>query len=111
LIHSAAADFWVAGADCADPGCSQSTTLDNSSLTLNPTSTHWGVSYHFGYLTPGQSENTNGFFYAASRASGVIVTDDVTIAGLTINGMTFGMAAHVDSAFNLDGVLNRFFIL
>jgi hypothetical protein len=86
LIDSLSADFWIPSVNCTTGGCVNRNTLGGGktgSTTLVQTNTPWSIDY-----------GSNG------TVSGVLVYDTVSVAGLTIKAMKFGMAEVLDPRFN-----------
>lgn len=85
LMDSGSADLWVASEDCTD--CGQHQTLGTqSSSTFTDTGSPFSVTYGTGSV------------------SGDIVNDDITVAGLTLKGHTFGVATKETADFSDDSV-------
>jgi Eukaryotic aspartyl protease len=90
LISTQYAELWVPGVACITGGCSGCSTLgEKDSTSLHMTNLTWKA----GYSIAGE-----GF------ASGVIVRDTVTLGGLTIPNLHFGVANNMDSTVNGWGV-------
>ncbi|KAL9097343.1 MAG: hypothetical protein Q9165_000770 [Trypethelium subeluteriae] len=90
LIDSSGSQSWVFGSDCTTQACNNHDTFGTAnSNTLKTSSTPFSVSYGTG--------NVNG----------VLATDSVTVAGLTVP-LTFGLASNATSEFlsyPMDGIL------
>jgi len=85
LMDSGSADLWVASEDCKD--CGQHQTLGTqSSSTFTDSGSPFSVTYGTGSV------------------SGDIVTDDITVAGLTLKAHTFGVATQETDDFSADTV-------
>jgi hypothetical protein len=82
LVDTYSSDFWVCAWNCGSCGC-QSRTLLNSS-SLHTSTTPWSINYGGGV------------------ASGYIVKETATIAGLLVPNLTFGSATYVDCFVNGD---------
>jgi len=90
LMDSGSADFWVASDQCqsqAGGNCGNHQTLGSSSSSSFVASN-----------TPFQVT------YGTGAVAGDIVTDDVTIAGLTLKAHTFGVATEETVDFSADTV-------
>lgn len=85
LMDSGSADLWVASEDCTDCGQHQTLgTQSSSSFT--------------------DSGNAFAVTYGTGSVSGDIVTDDITVAGLTLKAHTFGVATKETDDFSDDSV-------
>ncbi|KAH9945288.1 acid protease [Epithele typhae] len=96
LMDSGSADLWVAGESCQSEGggtCGPHTTLGTtSSSSFKDSGKAFEVTYGTGHVT------------------GTIVTDDITVAGLTLSAHSFGAAAtestdFSDSSVPFDGLM------
>jgi len=90
LMDSGSADFWVASEQC------QSTAGGDcgNHQTLGPTSSSSFVA----------SQNPFQVAYGTGQVAGDIITDDVTIAGLTLAAHTFGVTTEETDDFADDSV-------
>ncbi|KAJ3512881.1 hypothetical protein NLJ89_g3267 [Agrocybe chaxingu] len=90
LVDSGSADMWVGGEGCQsnDGGsCGDHTFLgSNSSKSFNASDDEWAIGYVSGLV------------------SGVLVQDDLSIAGLELKGHKFGIALNESSDFTSDRV-------
>jgi len=80
LMDTGSADFWVGSETC---------------VTLNQLGTGCGNHNFLGPRTSSSFVNTGNPFavdYGSGNVSGTIIQDDITIAGLTLSGHTFGVA-------------------
>jgi Eukaryotic aspartyl protease len=79
MIDSGSSDLWVVAEDCRDPGCTNRVGLGKSnSKSLTTTD----IPFLRGYL-------------GGAYARGVVASDKVTIAGLTLEKLSFGLASKV----------------
>jgi hypothetical protein len=82
-INTATADFWIAGNNCSNYGCVARNHLNINDVAYSDTLSTWLSNY---WISEGE--------YA--RASGDIVVDSMTIAGLSAPKMTLGAALDVE---------------
>jgi Eukaryotic aspartyl protease len=91
-MDTGSSNFWVPGKACSSIACNVHTTLGSSdSTTLNMNTITWAIQYGTGL------------------ARGVGATDSVSIGGLTVSNMTFGVATLLSNDF-VDLVLFIFVI-
>ncbi|KAG0146584.1 hypothetical protein CROQUDRAFT_44259 [Cronartium quercuum f. sp. fusiforme G11] len=85
IMDSGSSDFWLAGPKCTNSNTGENTcghkSLTTESSSFKPTSTPFQVSYGTG------------------QVSGVLVQEDVNLAGLTLAGHTFGAATSESNDF------------
>ncbi|KAF8969249.1 aspartic peptidase domain-containing protein [Flammula alnicola] len=90
LIDSGSADLWVGAKSCRSDdggGCGNHTFLGpHSSSSFNQSKEDWAIGYVSGSVW------------------GYLVQDDVSIAGLTLKGHTFGVALNESSDFTSDKI-------
>ena len=85
-MDTGSSDLWVPSANCADQACLVHQNLSSADSTSLQTSNQpWQIQYGSG------------------SAAGVLVADNVNIAGLTVKRMPFGVATQLSSQF-ADGV-------
>jgi Eukaryotic aspartyl protease len=82
-INTATQDFWIAGNSCSDDGCVARNHLNITDVAYSDTGRTWLSNYWIS-LTE------------RATASGDIVVDSMTIAGLSIQEITFGAASDVE---------------
>jgi hypothetical protein len=82
VMDTGSSDLWVPSANCDDEACQDHHTLGSAdSSTLQVSNKTWQIQYGSG------------------AAAGVIVTDSVSIANLTVQRMPFGVADDVSDNF------------
>jgi hypothetical protein len=82
IMDTGSSDLWVPSARCSSQECQQHNTLGpETSTTLRESSRQWSITYGIG------------------SASGFIVSDFVTIGGLDVGNMSFGVATIVNNFF------------
>jgi hypothetical protein len=90
LIDSGSADTWVPSGKCSTCGSGQQRLSTAVSSTLKTTKKSWSITYGTG------------------NAKGVLATDNVQIAGLTLKNYTFALATHESDDFSsspFDGLM------
>jgi Eukaryotic aspartyl protease len=81
-MDSGSSDLWVPSENCRSQACAVHETLGtNDSSTLQTSSVPWQIQYGTG------------------SASGLLVADSLSIGGLTVNSMPFGVATQLSSNF------------
>ncbi|PYH95164.1 aspartic protease [Aspergillus ellipticus CBS 707.79] len=89
MLDTGGADTWVFSTNCTSKSCTEHNQLSQNSTTLDMTSEEWSVGYGTGTV------------------SGVLGTDNLTIAGVNVR-MTFGLASNASDDFEsypMDGIL------
>ncbi|PYH47488.1 pepsin-like aspartic protease [Aspergillus saccharolyticus JOP 1030-1] len=90
MLDTGGTNSWVFSSNCTTKACSMHDTFDaTTSSSINVTTTGWSVGYGSG------------------SASGVLATDNVTIAGVEVQ-FTFGLATNASTNFEsyaMDGIL------
>lgn len=90
LIDSGSADMWVPSSKCKNCGTSQQKLSTNISSSLKTSKESWDITYGTG------------------NAKGVLATDDITIAGLTLKNYKFALATSESDDFSsspFDGLM------
>jgi hypothetical protein len=78
LMDTGSSDLWVPAANCESEACQVHNTLgSNDSSTLQVSNKTWQIEY------------------GAGGASGVLVSDSINIANLTVQRMPFGVATEI----------------
>jgi cathepsin D len=86
VMDTGSSDLWVPSSTCKDQACVVHQNLSIAdSTSLKTTTQPWQIQYGSG------------------SAAGVLVTDDVNIAGLAVKLMPFGVAEQLSNQF-VDGV-------
>lgn len=82
VIDSGSSDFWIPAADCTSAPCQNHATFGPSdSTTYKVSSTTWKITYGSG------------------SASGNLVQDTLSFAGMTTPPVSFGTASTLSSSF------------